>query len=301
MGYVGDSPFGVPVGGTGVTSITANNILAGNGVSPIGSITAGSNGQLLRGNTSSAPTFSNTNVGGFNFSTSSVGAAVAVICTNSDNTNTGSNSTISMNVGGTSGGDPVHQYIVPGVTTWTQGTDNSDSDIFKINPSASLGSGDVMTMTNTGLLNFPLNSCFLAYLDTPVLDVTGAGGTYVLGTTGGQALVEVFDQHGDFNTNGTFTAPITGRYDLRAAIYASNITIATSFQITLVTSNRSYSFNFTRAALATDQSSFISAICDMDAGDTATVNLVINGEGADDCSVTGSALLVSYFCGTLAA
>lgn len=299
MGYIGDSPFGVPAGGTGVTSITANNVLVGNGVSPITSATAGTTGQLLRGNTGSAPTFATTCPGSFAFSAASVGAAVVLTCSNTDNTNAASNSTMSVNVGGSAGGDPVHLFVIPGGQTWAQGGDNSDSDMFKVSASSALGTSDVLTMTSTGVINYPLQSCFLAYLGTSDANATGNGGTYNLG--GGNALTEVFDLHGDFNTNGTYTAPNTSRVDLRSAIYVSNTTIATTFAITLTTSNRNYTAIFSRAALAADHSCFLSSICDMDAADTATVSAVVSGEVANTDTISGGSTLLTYFCGAIAA
>lgn len=299
MGYIGDNPFGVPVGGTGVTSVTANTVLVGNGTSAITSAAVGTNGQLLRGNTASAPTFSGTCPGSFSFSTASVGSTVTVVCSNSDNTNASSNATVSVNVGGTSAGDPTHLFVIPSGQSWTQGVDNSDSDAFKINPSSSLGSGDVLVMSSTGLLNFPLQSCFLAYLASAVANATGAGATYNLGT--GTALTEVFDLHGDFNTNGTYTCPSTSRVDLRSFVYVTNTTVATTFAITLTTSNRSYLSQFARAALSSDQSCFISTIADMDAADTASISIVVAGEATDTDSISGSSTLLTYFCGAISA
>lgn len=297
MGYIGQNPFGVPVGGTGVTSVTANNVLLGNGTSAITSAAAGTTGQLLIGTTSAAPSFSSTSAGSFSFSTATVGGVVGVTCNNSDNTSATSNARFSVNVGGASAGDPVHQFIVNGVTTWTQGIDNSDSDMFKISASAALGTTDVMTLTTGGILTYPLQSCFLAYLDTTVTNATGAGGTYTLGS--GTALTKIFDSHTDLNTNGTYTAPATAKIDLRGCIYVSNCTIATTFAFTLTTSNRNYTSTFSRAALAADQTSMLNAITDMDLADTAICSVIVSGEAGNTNSITGGSQIVSYFCGAI--
>jgi hypothetical protein len=191
------------------------------------------------------------------------------------------------------------QYSISGSTIFSHGIDNSDSDNLKVSISSALGTSDAFIITTSGVVTFPLNSCFLAYLGSTDANVTGNGASYTLGSV--TALTEIFDLHGDFNTNGTFTAPVTGRYDLRAFMYVSDTTIATSFVITLTTSNRSYSSTFSRAALAADQSCIISVIADMDTNDTATVAVVANGEAGNTDDVSGGSPLLTYFCGTLAA
>lgn len=53
------TPIGVPSGGTGLSTITAHSVLAGNGASAISQIGAGTTGQMLLGVTGNFPAFGN--------------------------------------------------------------------------------------------------------------------------------------------------------------------------------------------------------------------------------------------------
>jgi subtilisin family serine protease len=75
--------------------------------------------------------------------------------------------------------------------------------------------------TTANEITTPAQPAFLAYLGTTDSNVTGDGTTFILGT--GNALTEVFDQNSDFNVNGTFTAPITGKYCLAASVYLQGL------------------------------------------------------------------------------
>ncbi len=157
--------------------------------------------------------------------------------------------------------------------------------------------GNVMSALDTGEITYPLQPAFLAYLATADNDQTGNGGVYNLGTV--TALTEVFDQNADFNTNGTFTAPVTGRYFLNAAILVSGCTIATQSTFQIITSNRSYVAQFSRPASSGSFGNVNSALTDMDAADTATVRVVVAGEAANTADIAGSASLQCYFTGSL--
>lgn len=162
--------------------------------------------------------------------------------------------------------------------------------------------GITLTATGTGNINMAgnvlksTNPAFLGYLAATVNNKTGAGTAYTLGT---DALTQVYDRDGNFNTNGTFTAGVTGIYDLRACVNVSNCTIATTFAISIVTTARTYTSTFIKAAGAQSESVSISALCDMTATDTAHVTIAVTGEGGDTNSITGGATLVTYFCGAL--
>lgn len=135
---------------------------------------------------------------------------------------------------------------------------------------------------------------FLAYLNTQDTDVTGGGATYTLGS--GNALTEVFDQNGDFNTNGTFTAPYTGRYYLQYTQGFGGVTAGmTAGVYKIVTSNNTFNIgNFNAANCMTNLNVVVfdgSVCCDMDAGDTATYTAVYgNGTNVADSLATSSGL-----------
>src|ERR1700691_4377558 len=56
-------PIDVASGGTGATTLTLNSVLLGNGTSPVTSLGAATNGQLLIGSTGSAPVLSTLTAG----------------------------------------------------------------------------------------------------------------------------------------------------------------------------------------------------------------------------------------------
>tara|TARA_R100001510_G_C7483280_1_gene94325 strand:+ start:15 stop:512 length:498 start_codon:yes stop_codon:yes gene_type:complete len=92
---------------------------------------------------------------------------------------------------------------------------------------------------------------------------------------------EIFDQNADFNTsNYTFTAPVTGKYNLFAHAYLYNLDSAASvIYITLQTSNRSI-FGIIDPDFGQDNVYWTltaSMIFDMDANDTAKVTWLQSG------------------------
>ena len=127
-------------------------------------------------------------------------------------------------------------------------------------------------------------------------NVTGNGTLYTLGTAG--AYTQEFDQNADFNVNGTFTAPVTGRYRLDSYIAVDDPNGATDGRTEIVTSNHTYitgEFN-PNILLNTGGGAGFSAsvLGDMDAADTAVLTIDYNGAGADNVDIRGS-----YFSGSL--
>lgn len=126
-------------------------------------------------------------------------------------------------------------------------------------------------------------------------NVTGDGTAYTV-----PYATEVFDQNADYN-NGTytFTAPVTGRYQLQASISMYGLTVNhNDHRFAIVTSNRSYDVIDIFAAGANpfaQRSLHISVLADMDAADTAYVTLTVSGstkvvdlENAIRCQFSGS-------------
>ncbi len=144
--------------------------------------------------------------------------------------------------------------------------------------------GTVMSAADTGEINYPLQPAFFAYAATQVNDVTGNAKIYTLGTS---ALTEVFDQGGDMNTNGTFTAPVTGKYNLSGQMLMIGCTIATTANIRITTSNRTYFTQYARAAGPQNITASECTITDMDAGDTATVSIQVSGEAGNTVDLSG--------------
>jgi len=91
---------------------------------------------------------------------------------------------------------------------------------------------------------------------------------------------EVFDQNDDFASN-TFTAPVTGRYQLNANLYLLNLDSASEYYyLRLNTSNRVYDSIITTNRFSADvgyATLQISVLADMDASDQSWVSIVQQG------------------------
>ena len=116
---------------------------------------------------------------------------------------------------------------------------------------------------------------------------------------------EVFDVGSNFASD-TFTAPVKGLYFLTTQVTLRDMdTDATDYRIQLVTSNRSYTaYLDTDKYLDADITGWqathpITSVCDMDAGDTASVRVYQAG-GAQQVDVVGhSSAVLTYFSGYL--
>lgn len=137
---------------------------------------------------------------------------------------------------------------------------------------------------------------FLAYNSATDENVTG-NGTFATADLD----TEVFDTGADFASD-TFTAPVTGKYLLTAAVRV--IAIASdqvSGNIRIVTSNRTYSSDYVNPYACSQGGAYtfqITAIADMDAADTATVSVVTTG-GSLVADIYGAAGPFTYFAGAL--
>jgi len=140
--------------------------------------------------------------------------------------------------------------------------------------------------------------CFLLQIGTTVTNVTGDSTDYdVIYDTA------VFDVGGDVadlgaGTYSTFTAPVTGKYQLNMLLKLAGIDAAnhTTIEATIRTSNRIYVFYVYRAAkdLLTSQPTNISILADMDANDTAYTRVFVTA-GTKTVDVASP----SFFSGSL--
>lgn len=157
--------------------------------------------------------------------------------------------------------------------------------------------------TNLGKFQATGQPAFLAYQAADQTNATGAGTTYTLGTT--SDLTEVYDQDSNFDpTTGTFTAPVTGKYLLSLYGRLEALTAAMTFMSCgITTSNRSYlsgEINPGVSKVAGDEICFsITALADMDAGDTATFTVRVSNGAGDTATISGSATLITYVSGYL--
>ena len=134
---------------------------------------------------------------------------------NTRNAGASGDNIFSLVTGGASGGDPILQFIISGVETWSIGVDNSDADKLKIKPQASPGAGasggEGITMTtavtplvgiNTDAPAHPLdvNGFARALTYTSRTDATGGTVTFGTGAGSGPSLFAVVLPNGNMCT-----------------------------------------------------------------------------------------------------
>ena len=134
------------------------------------------------------------------------------------------------------------------------------------------GAPTALNASSMRAANIP--SILVKPVDSGLANVTGDGTVYtiVYGS-------EVFDQGADFSST-TFTAPVTGRYQVSGQVMLSNMASGhTTAVINVVTSNRSYLQQFNPYAISSGTLAPMpfSAIVDMDAADTITVTAAVSG------------------------
>ncbi len=138
-----------------------------------------------------------------------------------------------------------------------------------------------MVIDASGNVTKPNNTTFLAFADGTQLNLVVGGRRTINFQT------EIFDIGGNF-ANPTFTAPVTGKYLFCVLVSLSTVdSAATSILTFLVTSNREYRGTICLPdSWANDDTGVMSinVIADMDAADTAIVQVQING-GANQADV----------------
>ena len=153
-----------------------------------------------------------------------------------------------------------------------------------------------MTIDSSGHITKPKQSAFLVTKSSAQTDTDINQNVIITFDT------ERFDQNGDFASN-TFTAPVTGRYQLNTIVYTSDAPNDLAyFTIRLITSNREYYsiFDPGQAGLSGANSYHtlnINVLADMDANDTAYVNFY-TPTGTAQTNIEGSH--VTSFSGFLA-
>jgi hypothetical protein len=211
----------VAAGGTNVTSFTANGIVYGNGTSALGVTAAGTTGQVLVGNTGSAPTWGSlsgsavttfqTSLNGLTPSTATSGAVTLAGTLGATSGGTGLTSyttgdiiyssatnTLSKLAAGTNG------YVLTlasGVPSWAASTSSGVS--FTVTDFTATASQTTFTVTYTvGLVEVYRNGVKLA-----IADYTASNGTTIVLATGANAgdVIEVI-AFGAVNTAAVITA-----------------------------------------------------------------------------------------------
>ena len=161
------------------------------------------------------------------------------------------------------------------------GLDDS-ADALVIGKGSALGTTTSMSFDENGIVTKPLQPAFFVQSSTASNLSTNASYTVAFGT-------EVFDQNGDFASN-TFTAPVTGKYQLNFSARIDNIDDATQYtNVVMVTSNREISMIHGNSGYDADvnyMGMMVSALVDMDANDTATMRIDIPSLGTAQADLT---------------
>jgi len=131
--------------------------------------------------------------------------------------------------------------------------------------------GATIMEMNAGQITKPLQPAFLAHPASTITNIaTGANNGLAFAT-------ERFDQNSDYNnSNYTFTAPVTGKYQANIVMYMLNLDSAVAYyEFTLTSSNKVY-YTIVDPDFGQDNGYFtltFAALIDMDAADTATIGL----------------------------
>lgn len=154
-------------------------------------------------------------------------------------------------------------------------------------------SGDMLQIDTNGHVTMPSQSAFAAKITSQQSNIALSSQVTVLFAT------ELYDQNSDFNTSTyTFTAPVTGKYQLNVLMLVVNIdTVPGYYQTQLTTSNRTYYNTHDPRGYSQDLSYHnlnTSVLADMDAGDTAIVKIYQAG-GTQQTDLDAE----SYFTGYL--
>jgi hypothetical protein len=170
----------------------------------------------------------------------------------------------------------VNDAVSVGTTVWDVDRTGTTVDAFNLKATAT---------TNTGRYNSATaQPGFLAY--NSVLDQVATGGTADFDT-------EVYDDGGNFSAD-TFTAPVTGRYQLCTTVTFSDNS-ASSYGLRIVTTARTYQVDTSLATSAGVSSACVYA--DMAASATASIQVLT---GDIDIDIEGGASpMVTYFSGRL--
>ncbi len=153
------------------------------------------------------------------------------------------------------------------------GLDDSADDLV-IGLGSTLGTTSHIVIDEAGHVTKPLNPAFRVYQSS---DTDYANNHTMYNSN----ITEVYDVNADMGTNGSFTAPVTGKYLFTMSIYDVNATENTNYDMCFITSNRNYRWGEYEAFKNgyTGNTNFKTEgaiIADMDANDTAYVKCCAN-------------------------
>ena len=171
------------------------------------------------------------------------------------------------------------------------GLDDS-ADSLTIGLGSTLGTTSHMVFDANGHITKPLQPAFLVQASASTNFAASTTHTVTWGT-------EIFDQNGDFASN-TFTAPVTGRYQMNVLVYFTGAVNDSNYLETyLVTSNRTY-YSIIDPSAYDETVSYVNLntnmLVDMDANDTVQIKYY-QGGGSVGADISNA----SHFSGYLVA
>ena len=161
------------------------------------------------------------------------------------------------------------------------------------------GNAEAMVISSDEEITMPLQPCFFAFNSVSDNDVTGTNSAITVDFD-----TEKFDRGANFTTD-TFTAPVTGLYQLNATALIGGLTSAAdTIFIRIVSSNQNI-----RSGQHTDAGDLgdvvglvVTAVVEMDASDTAFIEVLGSGEASAVHDILGDATAAfTHFSGCLVA
>ena len=242
-----------------------------------------------------------TKVGNLTSGPPNSGVTNTLTVSNASNT-ASSQAQVNVTVGGATSGDAYTTYTVSGVTNWSEGVDNSDSDAYVLAASNALGTTNVIRAATGGSINYPLQPSFLAFLSASTANnVTGDGTVFTVICN----TVTTNVGSGYSGSTGVFTAPVTGNYLFTFSCNMQNLGAGhTNNQVRIITTGATFVgsiFGFTAAGTGTGgtYTSSFSVICPMTATNTASFVALAQNSTKTVGIQGGSSPLITFVSGML--
>lgn len=149
----------------------------------------------------------------------------------------------------------------------------------------------------SGYLSAAVQPLFSAYNSASDANVTGDGTVYTI-----ICDTEIVDRNGNYNNaTGVFTAPVDGNCLFCTGVLLAGLGAFNAVQLSFNTSNRNYYTDYLDADQVQEGGYYLvkgSVIADMDAADTAQVQVQVAG-GGKTVDVYGAATAWTFFQGYL--
>jgi len=209
--------------------------------------------------------------------------------------------TNTISIGSDAAANTINLATGVAVKSLTVGSTNTTSSTAIKSGTGNIAMNSGLTVDSTGRNYNTKQPCFMATNNDNQTDVTGDATEYVV-----QFANEIYDQNNDFDGTSTFTAPITGKYELGFMFYLNGITSSmTNNLVYMTTTAATYRFQQFAPYTITVGGGIIvmygSTMANMTAGDTATVTVRFIGgtKVVDVVGATSSGFRTPIFWGNL--